>query len=103
MTLVPFPPESLDELALRLFDLAAIARQMANASRENELSDFELHANKVNEWLGKMESWAHDSSARLETAVIRQRGIRRAQAISLADTDRSKGRTGRARRKSAAK
>jgi len=103
MTLVPFPPEALDELALRFFDLAAISRQMAASSRENELSDFALHANKVNEWLSKMEAWAQDASARLETAVIRQRGVRRAQSMTQADGEKGKARTGRGRRKSAAK
>jgi hypothetical protein len=103
MTLIPFPPEALDELALRFFDLAAISRQMATVSRQNELADFALHANKVNEWLTRMEAWAHDASARLETAAIRQRGVRRAQSMTLAEGDKGKGRTGRARRKSVAK
>ncbi|HEY5312743.1 MAG TPA: hypothetical protein VIK18_09485 [Pirellulales bacterium] len=103
MTLVPFPPEALDELALRFFDLAAISRQMAAASRENELADFALHANKVNEWLSKMEDWAHDASARLETAVIRQRGVRKAQSLALANGDKGASRPGRNRRKNAAK
>ncbi|HEX3655853.1 MAG TPA: hypothetical protein VHV55_08610 [Pirellulales bacterium] len=103
MTLVPFPPEALDELALRFFDLAAITRQMAASSRENELADFALHANKVNEWLSKMEAWAHDASRRLETAVIRERGVRKAQSLTAANGEKGKGRTGRNRRKSAAK
>ena len=103
MTLVPFPPESLDDLALRFLDLAATARQMAAASREYELVDFALHANKVHEWLGKMESWAHDASARLETAIIRQRGARRAQALAQSDVEKSKHRSARPRRKGAAK
>ena len=103
MTLVHFPPESLDDLALRFLDLAAMARQMAAASRENELADFALHANKVHEWLGRMEAWAHDSSARLETAIIRQRGARRAQALAQADGEKTNGRGTKSRRKSAVK
>jgi hypothetical protein len=103
MTLIPFPPESLDDLALRFLDLASMARQMAASSRENKLVDFALHANKVHEWLARMEAWAHDSSARLETAVIRQRGVRRAQALSQADGEKTKGRGARARIKGLAK
>jgi hypothetical protein len=79
MTLVPFPPETLDDLALRLLDVAAKVRQMSVASRENAVVEFELHGNKVREWLQHLEGWAHDGAARLETIVIRQRGARRAR------------------------
>jgi hypothetical protein len=81
MTLLPFTPEDLDALALRFLDLAALARRMANSSRENELEGFTLHVNKVNEWLGHLEGWAHEGQAKLDTALIRQRGARRAQAL----------------------
>ncbi len=79
MTLGPFPPERLDTLALRLLDLAGTVRGMALKSRENDVSDFELHGQKIDEWLAHLEDWAHDGAARLETALIRQRGLRRAQ------------------------
>lgn len=79
MTLYPFPPSTLDELALRLLDLAAVYRDMAHRSREFTLSGFELHANKLNEWLSHLEDWTHDASARLEASLNKQRGARRAQ------------------------
>lgn len=82
MTLAPFPPERLDALALRLLDLAGVVRQMANKSRENVVDEFELHGQKVDEWLAHLEDWAHDGAARLETALIRQRGVRRAQSAA---------------------
>ena len=79
MTLIPFPPERLDALALRVFDLAAVARNMANRIREEELDGFALHGQKIDEWLGHLEDWMHDGSAKLDTAMIRHRGVKRAQ------------------------
>ncbi len=82
MTLTPFPPDRLDELALRLLDLAGTVRGMSLKSRENSVPDFELHGQKIDEWLAHLEDWAHDGAARLETALIRQRGARRAQSAT---------------------
>jgi hypothetical protein len=81
MTLLPFTPEDLDALALRFLDLAAVVRGMANSSREHELDDFALHVNKVNEWLGHLEGWAIEGQGKLTTALIKQSGQRRAQAL----------------------
>lgn len=79
MTLAPFTPESLDQLALRMLDLAGTIRGMANASREHGLGSFSLHVNKVQEWMGRMEDWANDGSVKIETSIIKLRGARRAQ------------------------
>ncbi|MBI2825466.1 MAG: hypothetical protein HYX69_12335 [Planctomycetia bacterium] len=80
MTLTPFPPATLDELALRLLDVAAAVRKMANSARENGLGDFQLHGNKAQEWLDKLEDWARDSEGRLAREIHRQKGVRRAQS-----------------------
>ena len=81
MTLLPFKPEDLDALALRFLDLAAVARGMANSSREYDLEGFTLHVNKVNEWLGHLEGWALEGQGKLDTALLKQRGTRRAQSL----------------------
>lgn len=81
MTLIPFPPESLDELAWRLFDLAAIVREMATASREHGIADFELNGNKVQAWLASIEAWTQRGAGELETRIIRERGLRRAREM----------------------
>lgn len=80
MTLAPFTPDSLDELALRILDLAGTVRGMSNLSRENGLDHLSLHINKVREWMGRLEDWANDGAAKLETSVIKLKGARRAQA-----------------------
>ena len=80
MTLIPYPPQRLDDLALRLLDLAATVRKMANSSRDNGISDFELHGQKIEEWLAKLEDWANQGDADLGAAIRRAQGARRAQA-----------------------
>lgn len=81
MTLTPFSPEALDELSLRLLDVAAAVRTMATKSRENGLVDFQLHGQKACEWLANLEQWAHESTVRMERQVIRLRGARRGQGV----------------------
>ncbi len=82
MTLTPFPPEALDDLALRIMDLAAQVREMANQSRENQLSGFQLHGNKVHEWMGRLEEWAIESNSRLDAELLKQKGARRGRGLT---------------------
>ncbi|MEX2561417.1 MAG: hypothetical protein WD403_15950 [Pirellulales bacterium] len=82
MTLSHYSPDALDDLALRMLDLAALVRGMAHASREHDVTGFQLHSNKVHEWLTHMENWAHDGAGRLEAAIKKQQGARRAQQLA---------------------
>lgn len=79
MTLQPYSPENLDELALRALDLAASLREMAKKCRMNDMPSVELHAHKAIEWLGRLEEWAQKSSADLEVKIIGQKGAKRAR------------------------
>lgn len=79
MTLAPFPPDRLDDLSLRLLDLATVIRKMSVKARENELVKFELHGQKIDEWMTHLEDWAHDGLARLETSLIRAEAEKRAK------------------------
>ena len=79
MTLIPYKPEKLDELALRALDLAASLREMATKCRENDVPLAELHDRKALEWLGRLEEWAQKSSAELDMRIIGHRGARRAR------------------------
>ena len=101
MTLAAFTPDSLDDLALRILDLAGVVRDMANTSRENGLDHMSLHVNKVREWLTRLEDWANDGSAKLETSVIKLRGARRAQSARPGAGDKKRG--ARRRRKFASR
>lgn len=81
MTLSNFPPEALDDLALRVLDIAATIREMAILSRENQLNGFQLHGNKVHEWLGHLEEWAIESTGRLDVDLVKLKGARRGRAL----------------------
>jgi hypothetical protein len=98
MTLTPFPPAMLDELALRLLDVAAAVRKMANSAREISRNDFQLHGNKAQEWLNNLELWASDGIVRMEQQALRERGARRGRALaesSLRTTSEGRARRGK--------
>ena len=78
MTLQPYGPEKLDHFALRLLDLAAVIRSMANTSREHTISDLALHDKKAQEWCARLDDWVHRAQADLEVKVRQARARRRA-------------------------
>ena len=83
MTLQRYDPHKLDQFALRLFDLAAMMREMAATSREHGIADLAVHDKKALEWCTKLEDWLHKAQADLEVKVRQSRARRR--AISAAE------------------
>ena len=79
MTLQPYTPERLDELALQLLDLASAARGMASRCRDNELERLEIHDRKANEWIANLEQWMAKSASEIEVQIIRSKAERRAK------------------------
>jgi hypothetical protein len=79
MTLETFNSERLDALSLRVLDIAVLLRQMARRADEADLGALTLHEKKALEWLGHLEDWAHDATARLELAALKQRGAKKAR------------------------
>lgn len=77
MTLQTYDPHKLDQFALRVLDLAATVRQMANRSREYGIADLALHDKKALEWCVKMERWAHKTQADLEVRILQQKAEQR--------------------------
>jgi hypothetical protein len=73
MTLQPYDPQKLDQLSLRLLDLAASVRQMAIRSREYGIADLALHDKKALEWCIKMEQWTHKTQADLEVRILQHK------------------------------
>jgi hypothetical protein len=78
MTLNPYDPAKLDSFALRLLDLAAMMRRMAERSREYGIDDFALHDKKALEWVAHLERWGRKAAADLEMRVIESRADQRA-------------------------
>ena len=82
MTLQTYDPRQVDELALRLLDLAANVRQMANRSRENGIAEFALHDKKALEWCAKLEQWAHKTRSDLEVRILQEKAERRVRGTA---------------------
>jgi hypothetical protein len=79
MTLVVYDADRLDKAALRILDIAAKIRRIAVVLREQPDADLAIHDKKAAEWLAHLENWAADSTAKLEMALIKQRGAKRAK------------------------
>lgn len=78
MTLIPYDAQRLDDIALRILDLAGAVRRMSTLCRENDLSTVNIHDKKAQEWIGRLDDWARDADARLQTAAIKARAVQRA-------------------------
>lgn len=75
MTLIPYDPGRLDDLAWRIFDLAVVYRNLAQRCRQEGIPSLTLHDKKATEWLGKLEFWAHESAQKMSLAEIQHRGV----------------------------
>lgn len=80
VTLTPYDPALLDQLALRLLDLAGMVRHMAQRSREHGVRQVRLHDKKALEWIARLERWARKSAADLEMEIIEVRATRKAMS-----------------------
>jgi hypothetical protein len=84
MTLELYSPEKLDRLALQLFDLAAMVRQMATYCREHGIADLPLHDKKALEWCAKLDHWAQKAQAEVDLRVRQAMAERRAGSSNTA-------------------
>ena len=89
MTLQLYNPDRLDQLALRLLDLATVVRNMANRSREHGITDLAIHDKKALEWCARLDHWAHKSQTEVEVRVRQAMAERR--ALAAADPQESTG------------
>jgi hypothetical protein len=64
---------------LRLLDIAAIFREMAQVSRQQGLDTVTLHDRKAQEWCDRLEHWARRAQAELDVRIRMERATRRAQ------------------------
>lgn len=85
MTLETYDPSRIDELALRLLDVAVTLRQISQTARTQGLGHVPLHDRKAQEWLGRLEEWARDADVRVQRAALTRRAQDR--AISGRSTD----------------
>ena len=86
MTIKHYDAAMLDELALRLYDIAGAVRGMARRTRENGLECLPIHDRKVLQWCGFIERWQHRTQAGLEVEIQAAKATRRARRLA-ADED----------------
>jgi len=79
MTLQTYSPEQLDELALRMLDLAALLRQVAQSARQHEIPSLPIHDKKALDWFAKLESWGRRCQSDMELTLHSAKAARRAQ------------------------
>lgn len=84
MTLEPYDPDHLDKLSLRVFDLCARLRKLANICREEQLPPIDLHDRKALEWLDKLEVWLFGAETEVNRRVHKHHGERRARQTQSA-------------------
>jgi hypothetical protein len=79
MTLEPYDPDRLDDLSLRVLDLCARLRTLAQKSRQEELPAIDLHDRKALEWLEKLDEWVLRAEVEMDRCARKNRGDRRAR------------------------
>jgi hypothetical protein len=79
MTLEPYDAQELDRLALRVLDIAAKIRRMSLEADEAPSVAVGLHGKKARQWIGQLEQWAAESSARLDVALMLRKGAQAAR------------------------
>lgn len=82
MTRRAYSPDDFDELALRIFDLAASLRQMSLRCREHRLSLLPLHDKKAREWLDHLDDWVRKCATEVELAAVRHKAAQRADEVA---------------------
>jgi len=90
MTLQPYRPDQLDQIALQLLDLAGVVREMAVKCRDHEVNQVDLHTKKADEWIGRLNEWAAKSVRDLELRILRDQGTRQAAATTRKPRRRGK-------------
>jgi len=71
MTLQTYSPEKMEKLALRLFDISAQLRGIAQDLRANQLEELRLNDKKALSWCENLEIWALKNRNNLDL-VLRQ-------------------------------
>lgn len=81
MTKSRYDGDRFEKLALRLFELAGTMKALAQTTREEQLTQLELHDRKAQEWLGKLESWAKAARRKARDETLREIGARHAREL----------------------
>ena len=82
MTLVPYDPDKLDDLARRLLDLTYAFHDLARRLRNDQVDELSLQDRKAMEWLRRFESWANGTVQQVDMAVSESRHKRGTEELA---------------------
>jgi len=66
MTLQAYSPEKMEKLALRLLDISAQLRNIAQDLRENQLEELRINDKKALFWCENLEIWVQKNRNHLD-------------------------------------
>lgn len=70
MTYNRYSPEELDQLVLRIFDVAAMLREVSRNAKSAKLDDIPMHDRKAVLWCEQLELWAAKTKVSLDILLL---------------------------------
>ena len=70
MTYNRYSPEQLDELVLRIFDIAAMLREISQNAQKAKLDDIPMHDRKAVLWCEQLEQWATKTKINVDILLL---------------------------------
>jgi len=74
MTYNQYSPEQLDQLVLRIFDLAALLREISQNAKNANLDDIPMHDRKAILWCEQLEHWAAKTKVGVDILLLNRTG-----------------------------
>ena len=70
MTYSRYSPEQLDQLVLRIFDVAAMLRDISQNAKRAKLDDIPMHDRKAVLWCEQLEQWAAKTKINVDILLL---------------------------------
>ena len=70
MTYNRYSPEKLDQLVLRIFDVAALLREISQSAKKTKLDDIPMHDRKAVLWCEQLERWAMKTKINVDILLL---------------------------------
>ena len=70
MTYNRYSPEQLDQFVLRIFDVAALLRDISQNAKRAKLDDIPMHDRKAALWCEQLEQWAAKTKITLDILLL---------------------------------
>ena len=70
MTYNRYSPEQLDQLVLRIFDVAAMLRELSANAKKSRLDDIPMHDRKAVLWCEQLEQWAAKTKINVDILLL---------------------------------